>query len=384
MKLRDFCFFLNGGTPTKAVPAYFDGDIPWITGADITGPIVTRARSHITEEAIDESATNRVPKGTILLVTRTSVGKVGIAGVDLCFSQDITAVLPDPEKADTGFLVHFLRTKQPHFEDNARGATIKGITRQVVADLELPLPPLEDQKRIAALLDKADALRRKRQEALRLTDDFLRATFLDLFGGYLDKNASDPFADVLAMPLNNGFFAKNDQYGSGTPVIWVDNLYHTSLINTSSLRRAEMTANDLRKYAVLEGDLLFTRSSLVRDGIGQCNVVPSLAEPMAFECHIIRARVDLKKANPRYIQALYRSDFGKAEILRRANTATMTTISQGSLEALPCPLPPIELQNRFAAIVQAVEKTASSMAATLESNNTLFSALQQRAFSGEL
>ncbi|MDE0178433.1 MAG: hypothetical protein OXP36_07520 [Gammaproteobacteria bacterium] len=73
------CSFLNGGTPSRRVARYYQGDVPWITGADISGPRADTARSFITQDAIRESATNRVPAGTVLLVTRTSVGKVALA-----------------------------------------------------------------------------------------------------------------------------------------------------------------------------------------------------------------------------------------------------------------------------------------------------------------
>lgn len=83
--LGTLCTFVNGGTPKKSEHRYFSGDIPWITSADITDGSVGSARTFITEEAIRESATNRVPAGTVLLVTRTGVGKVAIAPHDLCF-----------------------------------------------------------------------------------------------------------------------------------------------------------------------------------------------------------------------------------------------------------------------------------------------------------
>ena len=181
-RLGDVCNFLNGGTPSTSVTRYFEGNIPWITSADIVSPIVSSARSHITEEAIQKSATNLVPAGTVLLVTRTSVGKVAIAGIDICFSQDITALTPDPKRLDTGYLVQFLRTQQPYFECLARGATIKGITREVLENLEIPLPSLSEQSRIATILDKADAIQCKQQRAMERIEDFLRSTFLDMFG----------------------------------------------------------------------------------------------------------------------------------------------------------------------------------------------------------
>ncbi|MDE0206282.1 MAG: restriction endonuclease subunit S [Candidatus Tectomicrobia bacterium] len=133
-KLGSVCSFLNGGTPSRRETRYYQGDVPWITGADITGRQADTARSFITEEAIRESATNLVPAGTVLLVTRTSVGKVAAAAMDLCFSQDITAIKPDSNFLDTSYLVHFLMTRQPHFERLARGATIKGVTRENVAN----------------------------------------------------------------------------------------------------------------------------------------------------------------------------------------------------------------------------------------------------------
>jgi type I restriction enzyme, S subunit len=180
--LGKLCQFLNGGTPSKAVASYFEGDIPWITSADMTGPIANFARSFITLEAIKASATNKVPKGTILLVTRTGVGKVAVAGSELCFSQDITAIIPDETKLDTNYLVQYLRTKQAHFERFSRGATIKGITRDVVADLAIRLPALAEQRRIAAILDQADALRAKRRETLAQLDKLTQAIFVELFG----------------------------------------------------------------------------------------------------------------------------------------------------------------------------------------------------------
>ncbi len=192
--IGEVCSFQNGGTPSKSVERYFQGDIPWITGADITSPIVTNARSFITKEAVTSSATNRVPAGTVLLVTRTSVGKVGTAGVDLCFSQDITALTPDSSRLHAPYLVEFLKSQEPHFERHARGATIKGITRQVVGDLPIPLPPLAEQRRIAEVLDRAVALRAKRRAALAQLDSLTQSLFLDLFG--------DPVTNRKAFPVS--------------------------------------------------------------------------------------------------------------------------------------------------------------------------------------
>ena len=112
-----------------------------------------------------------------------------------------------------------------HLERFTRGAGVPTLNRNLVHVVEVSVPPLPEQRRIAAILDKTDAILHKRAETIRLADDFLRSVFLDMFGAYLCKESGTVFGDLLAEPLNNGFFAKNDIYGEGAPVVWVDNLY---------------------------------------------------------------------------------------------------------------------------------------------------------------
>lgn len=113
--------------------------------------------------------------------------------MSLCFSQDITALTPDAKKLDAGYLVQFLRTKESHFAKHARGATIQGITRQIVADLDIPLPPLEEQRRIATILDQAETLRTQRRQALAHLDSLTQSLFLDMFG--------DPVVNPKGLPV---------------------------------------------------------------------------------------------------------------------------------------------------------------------------------------
>lgn len=292
----------------------------------------------------------------------------------------------DEAKCVPGYLAALLKSSavRSHFRARCKKAVNQAsLNQDDILSLKIRLPSLTEQKRVAEQLEQADRVRRTRRYALELTDTFLPAAFLELFGDYLTSERSGTLADVLAQPLNNGVFEKNSVYGDGVPVIWVDNLYHTISIYLENLRRARVSAAQIKKYRVLEGDLLFTRSSLVRDGIGQINIVPALPEPTLFECHVIRARIDRKAVNPFYLLGLYRSPFGKAQILRRANTATMTTISQEALEELPCPLPPLPLQQKFAALVERVERLRAVQRESLRQADHLFASLLHHAFAPE-
>jgi type I restriction enzyme S subunit len=382
VNLPEICEFISGGTPSRTIPKYFQGTIPWITSSDLTSVIVTKAREYITQEAVDNSATKVVPKENILLVTRTGVGKVAITGVDICISQDFTGLLIDKTKINVWYLYYFLFFMQDYFTNHQRGATIQGISREVLEKLKVPLPPIQTQYKVAALLQKADRVRRLRRYARELSDGYLQSVFLEMFGRLFDSQSTTKFSDVLTMPLMNGVFDYNENYGAGTSVIWVDNLYYETPIKISGLRRTRLSDQQVSKFEVKENDLLFTRSSLVKDGIGQINLVPPLKETTTFECHIIRARVDEKIVNPVYLLGLYRSSFGKKEIQKRSKTSTMTTIGQDDLSDLPCPIPPIEQQSNFEVLFKKQESLTRIVNESSRQAEQLFQSLLRQAFEG--
>jgi len=183
VKLGQIGTFGSGGTPSKKNASFWDGNIPFVTGADITKLYISaeNARAFLTEKGLHSGKTALCKPDTILIVTRTRVGRVGIATEVMGVSQDLSPftcssqVLPE-------YLCRYLATLKDDLISRCRGSTIMGLTRDIVENLEIPLPPIAEQKRIAAILDKADAIRRKRKEAIRLTEELQRSLFLEMFG----------------------------------------------------------------------------------------------------------------------------------------------------------------------------------------------------------
>jgi restriction endonuclease S subunit len=296
-------------------------------------------------------------------------------------AQGAYGFLVDAERVIPQYLVWL--SNSSHYRRIIRkiavGSTQIHVRTPVFTSLKIPLPPLTEQKQIASLLARADRLCQLRRHAHDLGDALLQSVFLDMFGEYLNKIECQ-FGDVLEIPLTNGFFEKNDKYGEGNPIVWVDNLYHTNIIDTTYLRRVQVSQKDLDKYEVLEGDLLFTRSSLVAEGVGQANIVPKLEERIMFESHVIRARVDKKKINPFFALGLFRSQFGKSEMMKRAKTSTMTTIGQDTLYDFPCLLPPLSLQEEFAGVTARVEGLRGRMSEAGRQVEGLFESMLAEAF----
>jgi type I restriction enzyme S subunit len=146
---------LNGGTPSTKIPEYWEGTIPWITGADVVDQRIGEVRKYITAEAVENSATHVIPKGMLLLVTRTGVGKVAIAPFDIAISQDLTGIITTDD-ASVEYLFWTFNRANGHFLNMNQGTSINGIKRKDLMNFALPLPPLPEQHRIATILSTVD------------------------------------------------------------------------------------------------------------------------------------------------------------------------------------------------------------------------------------
>ncbi len=149
--------FLNGGTPSTKKEEYWEGNIPWITGADFIDQKVADIRRYITTEAVNNSATNVIEKGNLLVVTRTGVGKIAIAPFDLAISQDITGVYLKKEYMLPEFLYWYFTYNTGSLRNLNQGTSIAGITRDTLISLSVPVPPLLEQTAIAEILSDMDA-----------------------------------------------------------------------------------------------------------------------------------------------------------------------------------------------------------------------------------
>ena len=170
VRLGDVTQFQQGGTPPKVHMEYWDGDIPFVTGADLRGIYISRsnARSFLTKAGLHSGATAICEKGALLLATRTRVGLVGIAGELMGASQDITLLAPT-EAADRSYLCRTLINNAGLLQQQSRGTTIQGVSREDIDSLPILLPPLPEQRAIAAVLDSID-------DAIERTEAVIAAT----------------------------------------------------------------------------------------------------------------------------------------------------------------------------------------------------------------
>lgn len=145
---------VGGGTPSTSIPEYWQGEIPWITSADIYGLKDIRPRRFINNKAIDNSTTNLVPEGSLIIVTRVGLGKMAIANKPICFSQDLQALICNNSYIFPEYAMYCLSQVIQIFKYKNRGTTIAGVTKKQLSNLMFPLPPLPEQHSIVAKIEE--------------------------------------------------------------------------------------------------------------------------------------------------------------------------------------------------------------------------------------
>jgi type I restriction enzyme S subunit len=249
----------------------------------------------------------------------------------------------------------------------------------------IPLPPLPEQKRIAAILAKADRLRRLRRTARDLSDTYLQSVFLEMFGdpvsnpmGWEVRALSD-----LKTKFSYGTSTKCYTEPKGLPVLRIPNVLGRE-INLEDLKYAELPEKEVDKLSLLQGDLLFVRTNGNPDYVGRCAVFGLNAQYL-YASYLIRARLDLTTVNPWFLATYLRTGSGrKAMSPYIRTTAGQSNIGMEGLGQIPVPFPPLSLQQEFAHIVHKFERLRAQQREAERQAEHLFQTLLRRAFRGEL
>ena len=297
---------------------------------------------------------------------------------------------PDKDKLDSRFLFHWVKTGVfvQRMVDVATGANYPAVSEAKIKASKIPLPPLDEQKRIAGILDAAEALRAKRREALAQLDTLLQSTFLDMFGDPVTNPMGwevKPLNELLGEKSTNGAYYPKDAYSSvGTRMVHMANAFY-GVVNPNEVKRVDAPLADIEKYGLLPTDILVSRRSLNYKGSAKPCLIPETDEPLIFESSLIRVRPDRERVLTIYLFHYLLNDRARTKyVFPLVTRSTISGISQSNLMKVKVVLPPLDLQHRFAAIVESIEHQKASQRAHLAELDTLFASLQSRAFRGDL
>ena len=311
VKLGDICTVVSGSTPKSNVPDYWDGDIIWITPAELTNSsyIIYDSVRHITQKAVQETSLRPFPAGTVILSSRAPIGKTAIAGSEMYCNQGFKNLICS-SRIYNKYLYFFLSCKTDFLNSLGRGATFKEISKSIVEGIEIPLPDVLKQRKIADEFEQIQKIEQDYHRQLSFFDQLVKSRFVEMFG----EPFQNPFgwkkikiSEVLGGKVSNGYFAKREDYvaDGNVAVLGVANVVNRMYSQCAELPRTNASLADIEKYSLQYGDILFCRSSLVAEGIGKASIVPRTVQPNTlFECHVIRLPLDLNLCVPEYMQVL--------------------------------------------------------------------------------
>lgn len=386
VKLGDVCEIVSGATPKTAQKEYWDGDIFWATPKDLSGlksKLIKSTERRLTEAGLSSCAAKVLPKNSVLFSSRAPIGLVAVNDVAMATNQGFKSFVPKENVLSSHYLYWWLKTNRSYLNGLGVGATFKEVSKSIVEKIAIPLPPLAEQKHIAAILDKADEVMAKREHAIAKLDELAQSTFAEMFGNTItnEKKWNEiTLADLAVNKPNNGIFRKNDEYGKGLPVAWVEELFRGESLDLKSSRQVAATKAEIEKYGLSYGDLLFCRSSLKLDGIGYNNVYLGESNAALFECHLIRVKPNLDKVDPIFANFMLRSPASRENIKKNAKTVTMTTIDQDGLLRTKLFLPPMHLQKKFTNIFMSIVNQKTVLTKGLKIDEVLAASLQHQAF----
>ena len=304
--------------------------------------------------------------------------------VGIC-STDILPILPTPN-LDRRYLCYFLR--QPsmveYANSQATGANLPRLSPTVLEKIEIPLPPLAEQKRITEILDKVEELRAKRRAALAELDSLTQSIFLEMFGDPAANPKGFPKKPLVSLirnddTINYGVVQPGDDFDEGVPLVRVGDLIEGK-INHSELKRIDPSIEGAYKRSRLRGDEILVSC------VGSIGVIALVGEAeKGFNIARAVARIPLAETTNRLFLAAYlNTDFVQRYFTSELRTVSQPTLNIKQLSETAVVLPPIESQREFARRVAAVEKLKATQRASLAELDTLFASLQHRAFSGDL
>lgn len=440
-QLAEVYDIIGGGTPSTKNDAYWGGDTPWLTSADLHGPKDIRPRKSVTEEGIQESATNRVPAGSIIVATRVSLGKVAIADQSLCFSQDCQALVGGEKAVLPNYALHYLTQAAQRFIHESRGTTISGVTKKQLAELPLPLPPLNEQRRIVEkieeLFTRLDAGVAELHEARKRLASYRQAVLRDAFTGKLTQQWREAHkgklgpASVLLDQVQNERERREDlqrpreklapldssglhelprlwqwtrvneiaamiQYGtsekatkdsSGIPVLRMGNIQGGRLVY-DSLKYLPREMEGLDKFTLLPGDVLFNRTNSA-ELVGKTAVYTKGFPESVFASYLIRVRMIGDSYDPHLLSWYINSPLGRLHIDDVVSQQVgQANVNGTKLAMMPIPAMPIyeqkqlvqEIERRFS-LIDAAENTIRR---SLKQADRLRQSILKRAFEGRL
>ena len=372
-KLGEVCDIVGGSTPKTGEPSYWDGGHYWITPAELDGSKYISSTSRtITDEGVKSAHLQLLPSGTVLLSSRAPIGKVAITTAPMYCNQGFKNLVCS-DKLYNEFAYWFLYYNTEYLNSLGTGATFKEISKRVVEQIPISIPPREEQERIVEELDCLSGVIERKREQLRELDALAQSIFYQMFGdpitnekGWEVKKLDDAVSDDC--PISYGIVQPMEDVEGGIPIVRPIDLVDT-FVRKDNLKRTSAEISNAYKRTILRGDEILM---CVRGTTG----VVSMASDELKGCNTTRGIVPLffDSINRWFVYYLIKQQSMQCLIADNTYGIALKQINIKELRLLPIIAPPLTLQQEFADKIEAIEKQKELIKKSISETETLFNA----------
>lgn len=377
-KLGEICEIVSGSTPKTGIDEYWDGDIKWITPAELNDDtyIITDSVRKITELAVKKTGLSSFPEGTVILSSRAPIGKVAIAGCEMYCNQGFKNLICS-EKINNKYLYWFLKGNTEFLNSLGRGATFKEISKSIVSAIEINVPEKNKQENAVAKLEKVSAIIALRKQELIALDDLIKARFIEMFGDMiLNPNGWEKVLLGEACDVRDGTHDSPKFFLEGYPLVTSKNVTGGKIDFTDCSLICEDDYNKINQRSKVDlGDILMPMIGTVGNPV----IVNADAEFAIKNVALIKFRNNSTVINS-FVKALFESDYFDRAVISKVRGGTQKFISLGDIRKLEICLPPISVQEQFAAFVRQTDKSKVAVQKAIDETQLLFDSLMQQYF----
>jgi type I restriction enzyme S subunit len=386
VKLGEIAEILGGGTPSRENPAYFGGGIPWATPTDITALNdlwIYETKETITHEGLQKSSARLLPVGTVLMTSRATIGFTALTGQEMTTNQGFASFICDERVLFNEYLAYYLPYIRDWLIQIAGGTTFKEVSKSVLASIDIPLPSLPEQRRIAEILRQAYTLRRLRERGFDIFQKLATSIYSEVF----DENEAIHFVELAEIAEIASGVTKGRNL-SGREVIEVPYMrvanVQAGYLDLSEVKTIEALPEELERYRLQFEDVLLTEGGDY-DKLGRGALWESQVADCIHQNHIFRVRLDKNRLLPRFFAIYLQTSQPRAYFLRSAKrTTNIASINMSQLRKMPVPLPPMQLQQQFVALLTQAEGVTKDNQRSVKKLSGLLTGLLYDAFRGNL
>lgn len=380
-KLEDICSINMGQSPDSSSYNESGEGMPFFQGNADFGKLHPKVRIWC------NAPTKIAECGDILISVRAPIGALNIANEQCCIGRGLAALTTNETLCDPKYLWYGLECKVDELNSKGTGSTFKAINKKTLAETEIPLPSLEEQRRIAALLDQVSDLIAKRRAQLDKLDLLVKARFVEMFGDLAAPECPHKKCKLVETCVSSddikcgpfGTQLSKEEYQDHGVAVWeipqINSYFTTQPTHFLTAEKAEQ----LKAYSIIPGDIAMSR----KGNVGRCALFPDNFDSGIIHSDVLRIRVDKQQVNPCFM--MYQLHFSGAvqrQIEVVSSGAIMAGVNVTKLKHIEIHLPDFDLQQQFAHFVGEVDRVKYSINNSLEKLETLKKALIQQYFGG--